>query len=265
MIKTKSGIYQSLLLESPNIVHGFSSKRFGDMRNRVKRKTFFSELGIEETSVVWEEQIHKDHIHVVVENDRGTTISDVDGLVYKQSPDDISIVLSVHTGDCVPLLAVDQVGKIIGVAHAGWKGTTLHIGKKLISEMEKLGAQAQHIRVVIGPRIGMCCYTITANRADVFREEFMQSRKAGFSFPELKKSQFREWCVNSDVIKERNGNFFADIGKANYIDLLSVGIKPEHIDYDRTLCTCCRTNDFYSFRKGKGVLKGEMLGVIGSR
>ena len=167
-------------------------------------------------------------------------IPGVDGLVYKQSSDDNSIALSVHTADCVPLLAFDPMIRIIGSAHAGWKGTTLHIGKKCIREMEKLGATVSNIRVVIGPRIGVCCYQITADRADVFREEY----------------------PGSDVVGEKDENFFADIGKANYLDLLSVGMKPEHIDYDSSLCTCCMTDEFYSFRKSGKRLEGEMLGVI---
>ena len=257
MIKTKAGIYQSELLRNFPIIHGFSTKQFGDMRDPVKRKIFFSALRVDEASLVQQEQIHKAAIYIVSQSDRGRTIPGVDGLAYRKTSTDPPIILSVHTADCVSLLAVDPMKRIIGVAHAGWKGTTLHIGKKCIKEMEKLGAAASDIRVVIGPRIGACCYQITADRADIFRTEFTQ-----FSFPELKKSQFREWCVNSDVIKERNGNFFADIGKANWYDLIDVGIKKEHIDYDPSLCTCCRTNDFYSFRKGKGVLEGEMLGIV---
>jgi len=262
MYKTTQGVYKSKLFDGFSVVHGFSTRQFGDMRDPVKRKIFLSALRIDEASLVQQEQIHKDAIHVVSPSDRGRTIIGVDGLVYKQLSDDNPIVLSMHTADCVPLFAVDPVERIIGVAHAGWKGTTLHIGKKCIKEMEKLGAAASDIRVVIGPRIGACCYQITKDRADVFRTEFTHhSRKWGI-FNSGNEDPASRDCVNSDVIKERNGNFFADIGKANYIDLLSVGVKPEYIDYDSSLCTCCRTNDFYSFRKGKGVLEGEMLGIV---
>jgi hypothetical protein len=241
MKKNTSGIYQSRACNFSEIVHGFSTRQFGDMREKEKRKSFLLALGIQVESVVWQEQIHRDVIRVVGAIDRGTTISGVDGMVYKKNLNDPPIVLPVHTADCVPLLAVDPVEKIIGVAHAGWKGTTLHIGKKCIREMEKLGANASDIRVVIGPRIGMCCYTITANRADVFREKF----------------------PGSDVVVEKDENFFADIGKANYLDLLSVGIKPGHIDYDPSLCTFCKDDDFYSFRKSGLPMEGEILGIIG--
>jgi len=271
MIKVKSGIYQSLLFDFPDIIHGFSTKQFGNMRDRAKRKIFLSALRVDEASLVQQEQIHKAAIHVVNDSDRGRTIRGADGLVYKYeiaSPsarNDKLVVLSVHTADCVPLLAVDPIKRIVGVAHAGWKGTTLHIGKKCIGEMEKLGGNVQNIHVVIGPRIGVCCYQITKDRADVFRTEFTHHSRNWGIFNSGNEDPASRDCVNSDVIKERNGNFFADIGKANYIDLLAAGVKPEHIDYDPSLCTCCRTNDFYSFRKGKGVLEGEMLGVIGFR
>lgn len=243
MIKTKRGIYQSELLDAPSIVHGFSTKQFGDMTDKKKRKIFLSALGIGEEFLVWQEQIHKGAIRVVAAADRGTTISGADGLMYKKIQGNDQITLSVHTADCVPLLAHDPIEDIIGAAHAGWKGTILHIGKNLIKEIERSGANRRDIRVVIGPRIGKCCYEIDENRTDAFRTEFSES----------------------DVVEEREGKLFADIGKANYIDFLSIGIKPEHIDYDPSLCTCCKADDFYSFRKSQGVLEGEMLGVIGFR
>lgn len=282
MFKTKTGIYQSELFNNLSVIHGVSTKTFGDMRNKKKRNAFLSALGISEESLVWQEQVHRDAIHIVADADRGKTIRGVDGMVYCHSGtrdgiqrinidscfparnafsiadaggrrndnlatglprqfNEKSIILSVHTADCVPLLAVDPVANVIAVAHAGWKGTVSHIGFKLIKKMELLGSKVQNIRVVIGPRIGGCCYEIDKKRADVFRNEF----------------------PGSDVIEEKDGKLFADIGKANYLDLIASGIQLNHVDFHPSLCTYCMKDDFYSFRRSGKPLEGEIIGVIG--
>ena len=223
------------------------------MRITEKRNVFLSTLNIQEKSLVWQEQTHGDGIHIVDPSDRGKSISGVDGLVWKQeiasssrphNDKSDSIVLSVHTADCIPLLACDPIAKVIGVAHAGWKGTVHHIGKKLIQEMVVQGSQAKDIRVAIGPSVCGFCYPVDINRAEIFRKEFIHHK---------------------DIVKARGDRVFVDIGKANYIDFTAYGVEPEHIDFDCSLCTFCKTDEFYSFRRSGKPLDGEILGVIGFR
>lgn len=240
MYKTPQGIYQSKIFDDPGLIHGFSTKRLGDMQNKNDRKKFLAALEIDESSLVQEQQVHGDSIHVVHLEDRRKTINGVDGLVYKKESNTSPITLSVHTADCVPLLFFDPVANIIASAHAGWKGTTLHIGKKVIGEMEKLGVHPGDIRVVIGPRICGTCYDVTKARADMFKKEF----------------------PGGNVVSERYGKLYVDIGKANYQDLLVAGVTPKHIDYDSSLCTYCRTGEFHSFRQEGNKLKGEIMGII---
>lgn len=238
MQRTPAGIYQSELFEDPGLIHGFSTKRFGDMQDKKDRKKFLTALGIDESSLVREEQVHGDSIHIVQLGDRGKIIKGVDGLIFRESND---ITLSVHTADCVPLLFFDPMIRIIGSAHAGWRGTTLHIGKKIVGEMGKLGADIGNIRVAIGPGICGECYEIDKKRLEIFQKEF----------------------PDSNIVTEKNNRLYADIGKANYLDLVSIGVNPEHIDYDPALCTFCKNDEFYSFRKNGKKLEGEIMGVIG--
>ncbi|KKT38755.1 MAG: hypothetical protein UW22_C0006G0021 [Candidatus Gottesmanbacteria bacterium GW2011_GWB1_44_11c] len=74
MYKTIQDIYQSSLFNLPELVHGFSTRRFGDMRNKKKRNAFLSALGISEESLVWQEQVHRDAIHFVVLMEWSTVI-----------------------------------------------------------------------------------------------------------------------------------------------------------------------------------------------
>jgi len=242
MHKTIHDIYQSPLFDHPSIIHGFSIKKFGDMRNREKRRDFVTAIGGDEKSLVWQEQVHGDAIHIVTEKDHGKIIQGVDGLVYKKNLSDSPISLSVHTADCIPLLFFDPVSRVIAAAHAGWRGTVLHIGKKVLQNMHSLGSTITDIRVAIGPRVCGSCYTIIGDREQKFRDEFP---------------------THQDIITVSQEIHTVDIGLANFYDFIDIGIPKISIDVDPSLCTYEKTDDFYSYRRSGKPLQGEILGVIG--
>lgn len=63
------------------------------------------------------------------------------------------IALGVSTADCGPVLFVDPNARVIGGAHAGWKGALTGVLESTISAMEKLGATRSGIIAAIGPLI----------------------------------------------------------------------------------------------------------------
>ena len=70
------------------------------------------------------------------------------------------IALGILTADCAPVLFADSRAKVIGAAHAGWKGAVAGITDATISAMEKLGAKRERIVAVIGPTIGQTSYEV---------------------------------------------------------------------------------------------------------
>ena len=70
------------------------------------------------------------------------------------------IGLGILTADCAPLLFADSLAKVIGAAHAGWKGAVAGIADATIAKMEKLGARRERIVAVIGPTIGPASYEV---------------------------------------------------------------------------------------------------------
>jgi len=241
--KTTNGLYQSsALLQDGGITHGFTSKMHGSMINELQRNAFLDRVGLQSHALVWAEQNHGTTIHIVTPEDMGKTIADVDGFVYKKrSGIEEQPILAVHVGDCVPLLFIDQTKDIIGVAHAGWKGTKDHIARSMVRSFLRLGSDPKHIMVVIGPYIHACCYAVTEERAMTFEREFPGSRG----------------------IVNRFGTFwYIDIGNAVIADLRSAGVLSTHIDKNDQLCTKCHDLEFYSFRrKTEGF--GEIMGYIG--
>jgi purine-nucleoside/S-methyl-5'-thioadenosine phosphorylase / adenosine deaminase len=70
------------------------------------------------------------------------------------------LVLGVLSADCAPLLLCDPVARVIGVAHAGWRGAVRGVAEATITTMEQLGAVRHRIRVGIGPCIGPASYEV---------------------------------------------------------------------------------------------------------
>src|ERR1044072_7662616 len=70
------------------------------------------------------------------------------------------IALGVSTADCGPVLFVDPNARVIGGAHAGWKGALTGVLEATISAMEKLGATRSGIIAAIGPLIRQDSYEV---------------------------------------------------------------------------------------------------------
>jgi polyphenol oxidase len=69
-------------------------------------------------------------------------------------------VLGVLSADCAPLLLCDPVARVIGAAHAGWRGAVSGVAEATVAAMERLGAARYRIRVGIGPCIGPASYEV---------------------------------------------------------------------------------------------------------
>ena len=66
------------------------------------------------------------------------------------------VALGVSTADCGPILFADGEARVIGAAHAGWKGAFTGIVGATVTAMEKLGARRERITAVLGPMISAC-------------------------------------------------------------------------------------------------------------
>jgi len=212
----------SKLLSSLGIVHGYST------RNQV-REDFLNELNVHSVTIA--QQVHGIKIALVTEQNRGQALPGFDGLVSTGAP------LGVTFADCVPILAVDPAARIIGTAHAGWKGTLAGIASELIRAMREVGAN--NIYVSVGPHIGMCCYNILEDRARLFLEKYTDEK----------------------IISKIGGVWHLDIGYANYQQLVDAGVPKDHIDAP-VVCTSCQVSQYNSFRADPKEKFGVQLGVI---
>ena len=129
-----------------------------------------------------------------------------------------NITLAVLTADCQPVLFADPNAKIIGAAHAGWRGALNGVLDATIDAMEGLGAQRENIVGVIGPCISQPAYEVSQDFIERFLEAspdnhfFFSNAKApekylfnlpGYGLFRLRKAGIKaaEWmryCTYSD-------------------------------------------------------------------
>lgn len=81
------------------------------------------------------------------------------------------IALAVLTADCQPVLLADPDARVIGAAHAGWKGALTGVLERTLDAMEALGADRGNVRAVIGPCISQHAYEVGPEFIDAFLDE----------------------------------------------------------------------------------------------
>lgn len=153
-----TGIYEGL-----NVGYGSSDARDSVTGNR---KIAMEILGADEADLCTVNQIHSAKVVVVEEKHRHENAPQADAMVTKTA----GLVLGILTADCTPVLFADPVNKVVGAAHAGWKGAGLNIMHETVTEMLKNGAETRHIHAVIGPCIQWDSYEVGPDFPDKFLE-----------------------------------------------------------------------------------------------
>jgi YfiH family protein len=80
------------------------------------------------------------------------------------------LAIGVTAADCGPILLVDPTARVIGAAHAGWKGALTGIVESTVAAMEKLGAERSGIVAAIGPLIRQHSYEVGGEFVERFIE-----------------------------------------------------------------------------------------------
>jgi polyphenol oxidase len=149
--------------------------------------------------------------------------------------------LVMRFADCVPLLFFDPVQRAIGLAHAGWRGTVQGMAANtMLALQQAYGSRPTDMRVIIGPSISGAKFQVG--------EEVVQAVEDHYRT--LDGLMQRDPADNSAYV---------DLWAANKLDLLRVGVLPEHIEVSG-LCTYTRTDEFFSHRAEHG--KTGRFGVV---
>jgi YfiH family protein len=78
------------------------------------------------------------------------------------------LAIGVSTADCGPVLLADPTARVIGAAHAGWRGALTGVIEATIAAMETLGARRSRIAAAAGPMIRQPNYEVGQDLLDRF-------------------------------------------------------------------------------------------------
>lgn len=211
----------------------------GDLPAAVEenRNRFFHALGSDASRLICANQVHGTHIEVVGKNDCGrgatsmdTAISETDGLITAEK----QVPIIMNFADCTPLLFYDPVKEVIGLSHGGWRGTAGNIAGKTIDKMvNTFGSQRKDILCAIGPAIGKECFEVGGEVIEEFSKLFSEKEMQDLSSA------------------KDNGKYLFDLHGANRLLMERAEIPKDHIE-DCGICTYCRDDLFYSYRKSGG-------------
>lgn len=81
------------------------------------------------------------------------------------------IAICVLTADCAPVLLCDPEARVVGAAHAGWRGALSGIVEATVEAMVGLGAKPGRIVAAIGPAISQGAYEVGHDYKDRFLAE----------------------------------------------------------------------------------------------
>jgi len=137
------------------------------------------------------------------------------------------VALGILTADCAPLLFADPNDRVVGAAHAGWRGAIGGIAEATVDAMIDQGARADNIIAVIGPAIGADSYEVGPE----FPEPFLEQESGNATF-------FRA--------AERDGHFLFDLQGYLAARLARLGLGDVlRLNAD----TCADEANFFSYRR----------------
>lgn len=119
-------------------------------------------------------QVHSPDVVVVDAIVDREALPKADAMVTKTR----GLVLGILTADCCPVLFADPEAKIVGAAHAGWKGALGGVLEATIKAMEGLGAERSRIVAAYGPTISQTSYEVGAE----LRAEFLAAEASNSEF-----------------------------------------------------------------------------------
>ena len=225
------------------VVHAFSTRRErppdpgpegSNTRIEDERDGFMAAVGLAGWPVGRLIQVHSNVVHHVDHNEFANAAPEGDGAYTGLA----GIALEVRTADCVPILIAESSARVVAMAHAGWRGTSEGIVRKVVdSIVSEFGISAGNLAVAMGPHIGVCCMEVGEEVFDWFAAPEMFERKAEWPKPHL------------------------NLASANRTQLVEAGVRPQMIQAS-ALCTRCRPDLFYSYRR-TGAGSGRMFSVIG--
>ncbi len=198
-------------------------------------------IGFDPERLVFFPQVHKNDIFIAKEEDAGMGFRAIrpefDGIITNVK----NLPLATFHADCTPIFLLDPVKQVVGVVHAGWRGTANKAVRNAISKMqEAFNSNPSDILAGIGPCGGICCYETDRDVPDAMVAALGSEAENYF------KPVGNKWHI--------------DLAGLNRLNLVKSGVLPENITLSG-ICTVCNSDTYWSHRATGGV-RGAMAAII---
>jgi YfiH family protein len=265
---TRSGGVSSLRSEaaSQKSSAGILNLGFSEWDERANveenRRRFMKGLGAAKMQLVALRQFHSDVIHVIHKNPPAPLRGDA---LITSAP---GLLLGVQTADCIPILLADTRNHVVAAIHAGWRGTLKRIAEKTVGRMRMIfGTRPESIVVALGPGIRRCCFEVGPEVVKEFGSQFPAARDwfdgpydALESGEDPNPLPWLNMMPPGHQPPEPRAQL--DLHAANRAILEGAGVPAKNISTS-SLCTSCRTDLLFSYRREKTT--GRLLACIAIR
>ena len=188
---------------------------------------------------VWLSQIHGTAVHEVTQRGAVSAPSVADAAVTTLP----SVVLAILTADCLPVLIADFEGRVVGAAHAGWRGLADGVLEATVSRMRSRVTDAQ-LRAWIGPAIHQARYEV----GEEVRVAMLANRDDG---------ELRRAAEGLFIPSTAQGKWLFDLPGMATLRLQQLGVT---VMPWATPCTASNPEQFWSYRRDRS--RGRTAGCI---
>jgi YfiH family protein len=169
------------------------------------RRQLAAALGVSPSDFVFCNQSHGRNVTIVSPGDQGRgtlslddAIPGTDALVTREP----GVVLAVMAADCVPIVLLDPVARVLACVHAGWRGTVARAAGAAVEAMQSLGTCPADVIAGVGPAIAPDRYQVGPEVAQAAKQAFGASANSVIQPDGTGRWLFDLWAANRHVLRE---------------------------------------------------------------
>ena len=205
------------------------TNRTVDAKNSEDVKRICEEYNFNYIDLMYNTQVHGATVRVIKTiDDKENNGEEADGLLTSLK----NVPLLIFTADCVPLVFYDGEKRVVGLAHAGWRGTYDNIAGEIVEILIKdYKCVKENIKVIIGPSVSGDNYEVSYELVEKFAVYNIDNY-----YKKCREKYYLDlWAINKGLLK-------------------CAGILEENITATN-FCTVKDNNQFFSYRLDNATAK----------
>ena len=205
------------------------TNRTVDAKNSEDVKRICEEYNFNYIDLMYNTQVHGATVRVIKTiDDKENNGEEADGLLTSLK----NVPLLIFSADCVPLVFYDSEKRVVGLAHAGWRGTYDNIAGEIVEILIKdYKCVKENIKVIIGPSVSGDNYEVSYELVEKFAVYNIDNY-----YKKCREKYYLDlWAINKGLLK-------------------CAGILEENITATN-FCTVKDNNQFFSYRLDNATAK----------